>query len=188
MPMEVYTINGAVGPSMMSPDMIKAASGNSGTTVTVPVAPAVALQNALKALGNTAGDPKLSGLHVDGVIGPATVTAVNYALANYVGGTPAFPRADLTVVRVRQNAAALAVLVTQRVQKSGGAVPAPQVDRAPARRTSAGAPSLPPGLMPSDAGGGAPKWIWWVVGGVSVLLVLSMAAGVARKQRVPVPA
>lgn len=172
---EVYTISGAgYDPTTGEP---------AGTrSVTVQISPAVALQNALKALGTTSGDAQLSRLQVDGVIGPASVKAVNYALATYVGSTPSFPRADLTLVRVRQNAAALAVLITQRVQKSGGAVPAPVVQKAAARRVNPAA-LLPSGMSPSPGFGSSPRWIWWVVGGVSILLVLSVAAGAMKKRR-----
>lgn len=159
MPMaEVYTISGAADTA----------------------SPAVQLQNALKALGNTNGDPQLSRLTVDGVIGPATVKAINYALATYIGGSTAFPRADLTVTKVRQFAGALAALVTQRVQKSGGMIPAPKVQSIVHRSAGGIAPVVHPAdLTPA----GTPQWVWYAVGGVSVLIVLSLAVSVFKKNK-----
>jgi peptidoglycan hydrolase-like protein with peptidoglycan-binding domain len=161
---EVFTISGAAAPAAQA-------------------TPAAQLQNALRALGNTNGDPKLAQLAVDGVIGPKTVAAVNYALATYVGGTPAFPRADLDVTKVRQFAGKLAALVSERVKKSGGSVPAPVVTKAISRR--AAPPALFPVTPPAEASMFPPtgKWVWYVVGGVSVLIVLSIAAATVKKVR-----
>lgn len=159
---EIFTISGAAAP--------------------LPASPAAQLQNALRALGNTNGDPNLSKLSVDGVIGPKTVVAVNYALSTYVGGSPAFPRADLDVTKVRQFAGKLVALVVQRVQRSGGAVPPPVVTRAISRHPSSfpiTAPVTEAGLIPTPDS----KWIWWAVGGVSILIVLSLAAVTVKKVR-----
>jgi lysozyme family protein len=161
---EVFTISGAASAVTSAP-------------------PAAQLQNALRALGVTVGDPALSKLAVDGIIGPNTVKAVNHALANYVGGSAAFPRADLTVTKVRQFAGALAALVIQRVQKSGGAVPETKVQaRAVVRRPSGlptpmDEPPAPSGFHWED------RYTWWAVGGVSAILVLSIAAAAVKRRR-----
>jgi lysozyme family protein len=165
---EIYTISGAHAAPAASP---------------APVSPAAQLQNALKALGNTTGDPNLSKVAVDGVIGPATVKAVNYALATYVGGTSAFPRADLDVTRVRQYAGALAALVAQRVQKSGGSVPDPVVQRAVRRSSSSGALVPIPITQQNTGMASNQQWVWYVVGGVSVLIALSLVAAALKKKR-----
>lgn len=151
----------------------------SGAAVSTSASPAVQLQNALRALGNTNGDPSLSKLAVDGVIGPGTVKAVNYALSTYIGGSKAFPRADLDVTRVRQYAGALAALVIQRVQQSGGSIPAPVVQHALARRSAGSIAPVVADMVPTPDR----KWVWYVVGGVSILIVLSLAAAAVKKVR-----
>ncbi|MBV8722048.1 MAG: hypothetical protein JO277_07850 [Candidatus Eremiobacteraeota bacterium] len=172
---EVYTISGAANsanPFMPTP--IARQTGAASGSVPAPVL----LQNALKALGTLAGDPKLTAVAVDGVIGAKTVAAVNYALATYVGSTAAFPRADLTLVKVRQNAGALAQLITNQVQSRGGAIPTPQVQkahRAPALRIP-----VQPIVAPEAQSLRSVSWVWWGVAGVSVLLALSVIASVVR--------
>lgn len=168
---EVYTISGAFGAT--APDQHPASS-----------APApVLLQNALKALGALAGDPKLTGVRVDGVIGAKTVTAVNYALSHYIGATQYFPRADLTLDKVRQYAGSLAQIITNQVQQRGGAIPTPKVEKAVARhRASGGGVPFAPTAEPEPATDNK-KWVWWVVGGVSVLLALSVVAAAAKRRR-----
>ncbi len=145
--------------------------------------PAAQLQNALRALGTTSGDPALMKVAVDGVVGPKTVAAVNHALANYIGGTPAFPRADLTVAKVRQYAGALATLVSQRVQKSGGTVPAAVIKKAAPRAPAGAFPTTPLDAGAAPAGGlQLPQWAWYAIGGTG-LLILLMAGAAAMKKR-----
>ncbi len=160
---EVYTISGAY-PSL-------------GTSAPSAASPAAQLQNALKALGTTSGDSQLMSVQVDGVIGPNTVKAVNHALATYVGSTQFFPRADLTVTKVQQFAGALATLIAQRVQKSGGTVPPAQVVKVRPRAAASSFVPTPDLHSPSDR-----KWIWWVVGGVGLLVILVAAGSVAHKK------
>jgi len=142
--------------------------------------PAVRLQNALKALGVTANDALLKAIKVDGAIGPATVAGVNHALAHYVGATPAFQNANLTLPRVKSNAAALAGLIEFRVQKSGGSVPAPVIERPAARTRRAFAPIVTPDVTPTPS---FPRWGWYVVAGVSGLVVLAAFASAVKKKR-----
>jgi peptidoglycan hydrolase-like protein with peptidoglycan-binding domain len=181
---EVFTISGA-------------SSGYDQTTgmplepKLVPVTsspPAAQLQNALKALGTTNGDPALASLTVDGIIGAKTVAAVNHALATYIGGSATFPAANLDVVRVRQYAGALAALVADRVKKSGGTVPPVSIQH-PVRRVTAALPSLP-STMPTTTAMTASvfdgqKWIWWVVGGVGLLAVLTAATSAVKSRKAP---
>lgn len=176
MPAEVFTISGADPADV--PGTVDYAHAHPG--VASAAAPPILLQNALKALGTTAGDTLLTSVRIDGVIGPATVKAVNHALANYVGATPGFSAANLTIEKVRQSAGALAAIISQRVRASGGTIPAPQITkpRAMVRRPSgATAPAEQP-APPADN-----RWIWWAVGSVGTLLILTLAVGAVRKHR-----
>ncbi len=186
---EVFTISGA--PYLGAPGAYMPPAGSPGgalvpATPAAPAAlPAVRLQNALVALGATAGgDPVLSSVKIDGVIGPATVKAVNQALATYVGASPQFPHANLDITKVRQYAGALAVLVENRVRMSGGTIPTPQVvKRAPKPAlsiTSAAASMINPTNIPTSTDR---RWMFWAVGGVSVLVLLAAAASAVKKRR-----
>lgn len=173
---EVYTISGASPADV--PGTIDYERAHRASAPSAPSAPpAVLLQNALKALGTTHGDPQLSRLTVDGVIGPNTVKAVNYALANYVGGSAQFPRADLTVTKVRQYAGTLAALVIQRVQKSGGSVPEAKIQRAAAR-----APAFPTAPVAPEPSSPNHKLVWIAIGGISLLVLMTVAFSVKRKK------
>ena len=177
---EVYTISGAA--SGYDPTTGMPLEGKLVPVTSSP--PAAQLQNALKALGTTNGDPALASLTVDGIIGPNTVKAVNRALATYVGATAAFPTANLDVTRVRQYAGALASLISDRVKKSGGTVP-PVVVHHPVKRAPA-LPSLPVAIPTTSMTASVfdnQKWIWWVVGGVSILAVLSAAASAVKTRK-----
>lgn len=153
-----------------------------GATAPAPVPPAVRLQNALVAQGVTAGgDTRLTSVQIDGVVGPKTVTAVNVALANYVGATPLFPKANLDLQKVRQYAGALAALVEERVKKSGGTIPAPEVVKRTPKVSAtniATAALIPAPDAPHDR-----RWIFWAVGGVSALVLLAAAANAMKKRR-----
>lgn len=177
---EVFTISGASSPADVPGTVDYARTHTPSGSASSPSAPPpVLLQNALKALGATAGDALLSSVRVDGVIGPATVKAVNHALATYVGATPGFPSANLTVEKVRQSAAALAAIVSQRVRTSGGTVPPPQMSKALVRHPKTGAlVPVEQVAPPSDN-----RWIWWAVGGVGTLLILTLAVKAVQKRR-----
>ena len=157
-----------------------AAVSNAQEVAQSRVSPAKRLQNALRALGVAQGDPTLSRLKVDGIIGAGTLKAMNYALSTYIGGGRA-----MTLAQVRQSAAALADQVSSYVESHGGVVPPVS---APARRVSSSMlpsiPTAPAALVPSSTG--LPfdsKYIWWGVAGFSVLIVLSMVASVTRRRR-----
>ncbi len=176
MPAEVFTISGAdFGAPASYPAALRTDSG--GGSASAP--PPVLLQNALKALGTAHGDGQLTSVRIDGVIGPATVKAVNYALAHYIGSTPGFLSANLTLDKVRQYAGALAAVVAEGVRKSGGTVPAPQMAKPMVRHPKTGAlVPVEQVAPPSDN-----RWIWWAVGGVGTLLILTLAVKAVQKRR-----
>jgi peptidoglycan hydrolase-like protein with peptidoglycan-binding domain len=133
--------------------------------------PAAQLQKALRVLGQTTGDPTLSGLKVDGVVGPNTTKAVNYAFATYGGST----KTDWTLQDVRTKAPTLAMMVESVVRQRGGSIAKPKAKHV----------ATPMSSIPTVAAEPEPerRWIWWAVGGASVLLVLAMAASAVKKHR-----
>jgi hypothetical protein len=157
-----------------------ASAARSGGT---PRTPPLRLQNALKALGLTRGDSTLSKIGVDGIIGPATTKAVNYAIAQKYIVMKDFPHADLTLAHVRKFAAGIADHVEAAVKAGGGTFPA-----LPSKKAAGGGGGsvnravafVPP---PPETQGFDKKWIWLAVGGVSLLLVLSAAAAAAKRRR-----
>lgn len=155
---------------------VAARGGGAPAAAPSSAAAPVQLQNALKALGTMAGDPTLTKLKVDGIIGPNTVKAANYAITKYGPFGPHFQKGNLHIGTVRSYAGGLAQVITQHIQSRGGSVPPPQIKRAVARIPSGGGmPASIPEAPPPDR-----KWIWWVVGGVSVLVVLAVATRAVR--------
>lgn len=140
----------------------------------------VQLQNALKALGTMAGDPTLMKVKVDGVIGPNTVKAVNYAIKLVGGFPPYFKTPNMNVTNVRQYAGGLATTITQHIQQRGGTVPAPVIQKA-VHHAAGGGPSAI--SIPTPDAEPDRRWIWWTVAGGSVLLILVMAAHVTKKHK-----
>ena len=142
----------------------------SGSNLRASAAPPVLLQNALKALGAAHGDSALN-ITVDGIIGPNTVKAVNYALKTYVGAGPAqaaglsgrFLNATPTKSDVQQYADTLAQIVTQSVQSAGGTVPPPVVTHS----SGGGGKSslLPMAPAPVDNTMNNPNLVWVLGGG-----------------------
>ena len=184
---EVYTISGFGAGPVLAPDAIPsgdesnapAAAARAPSSPSAP--PVLRLQNALRALGTTAGDPLLIAVQIDGVVGPKTTAAVNHALANYVGGTPGFPSANLTSLKVRQSAAVLADRIEARTRASGGTVPKPPTVAAKARRASSApsyAASASVAAEPPDR-----RWIYWAAGGFGALVLLAAAASAVKKRR-----
>ncbi len=180
---EIFTISGASAMPFSPFGYIPAnlrkidiAQQSAGTNAP----PAVVLQNALKALGAVTGDPVLKSLVVDGKLGPKTVTAVNRALAKYVGATKYFPRADLQLVHVKNHTSGIAQLIVERVQKSGGTIPPPVVVQASASARKSATPFVVPA---PESPGFDKKYIWWIVGGVSALLVLGLASSAVRRRK-----
>lgn len=159
---EVYTISGA---------------GLAAAAVAGPVA---RLQNAIVALGVATGDAALSRLGIDNKAGPATTKAVNYAIKQKYVVMPSFPNPNLTVQHVRRFANGIAAAVEQAVQAAGGTVP-PVVIKAHQHvsLSPVGPIQLQPGSEASQPSNN--KWIWYVVGGVSILLVLGIVARSSRR-------
>jgi hypothetical protein len=179
---EVYTISGFGDPT---PEQYEQLEHQNAQVIQKQAArsripPALLLQNALKALGDTHGDPSLSKLKQDGVIGPNTVKAVNYAFSNYIG-----THAPLTLPAVRQNVGQLAQQITAYVEANGGSVPPPWVGSRKKSFAPIPLPQMPaiPGISAGDN-----KWVWWVVGGVSVLVVLTVVAKAIRRPPQPAKA
>ncbi len=164
---EVYTISGA--PQFGA----------------VPISAPLRLQNALKALGNLRGDPALTKIKVDGIIGPATVKAVNYAIAQQYVVMKDFPRPELTLQHVRKFSAGIAAAIEGAVKAGGGSFPSitAAAARAGAPRPHAGGGGVPALDLTPPAPESDHKWVWWVVGGVSVLAVLALAASAVKKKR-----
>jgi lysozyme family protein len=153
-------------------------SGPFGASVSAPRSAPLRLQNALKALGNLRGDPTLSKIGVDGIIGPKTVKAVNYAIAQKYVVMKDFPRPELTLQHVRQFSAGIAAAVEGAVKAGGGTFPL--VAAASAAPRSSGRASAIPLDIPAPAPEADRKWVWWAVGGLGVLVVLSIAAKALR--------
>lgn len=180
MPMEVYTISGADDDFGYIPANLKKIDMEQQAAVAGNAPPAVQLQNALKALGNVTGDPVLKALVVDGKLGPKTVAAVNRALAKYVGATKYFPRADLQLVHVRNHTVGITGLIVDRVKKSGGTVPVPVIERSSVvKRTAASVFTPASEPVPNDN----KKLILYVVGGVSLLMLLAITASVVKRKK-----
>lgn len=155
-----------------------------GASVSIPRSAPLRLQNALKALGLLRGDPTLSKIGVDGIIGPKTVKAVNYAIAQKYVVMKDFPRPELKLSHVRQFSSGIAAAVEAAVKAGGGTFPliSAMTTRAPSGGGGAGGGggrALPIDLTPT-----APepdrKWVWWAVGGLGVLVILSIAARAVR--------
>jgi peptidoglycan hydrolase-like protein with peptidoglycan-binding domain len=119
---------------------------------------AKSLQDALRALGAKIGDSALRNLAADGVVGPATVAAVNRAFTAHVGSgqaPPAYRTGALSLYDVAQLAGTLAQLVSAEVTRRGGSLVAP-----------------PAALPPPGAAPGGSSTLWWVLGGLGVAIVL----------------
>lgn len=176
---EVFTFSGSAGAfgAVSCPAGWTATpNGNCGGPAPSYRAPAAAaLQNALNALGKTIGDTSLK-LTVDGVVGPATVQAVNRALTTHVGSgqAPAALRTgQLDISTVAQNAVQLTGLITAEVGRRGGAVAPLPAAAAPTASTAPATAPMPAPLAPSAAGELSTKAAWSLVG----LNLLATAAG-----------
>jgi lysozyme family protein len=186
--MEVFTISGpALGANYSSLPNYNRAGGHAATSSSsaAGATPAVRLQNALKALGAARGDSNLN-IAVDGAIGPGTVKALNYALANVIGAGPVaslgprFQHAQATKGDVQNYAATLAQIVTQAVQNAGGSVPPPpsvlERTRAGSSRVAAAAQQA----MTSDPTNAHPNMVYYIAGGA--LLVVALGFMAARRR------
>lgn len=185
----MYTISGAQGlgaggswSAIKDFTAITQAVASSPTVLGVKPAPAAVspvrrLQSALKSLGVTKGDPTLSKLKVDGVVGPGTTKAVNYAIAQRYVVMANFPRPELTVQHVRQYASGIAAAVENAVKAGGGALLTVSA-AAPARARGGG--GIPAMIPEAPAPESSNTWVWWAAGGLGVLVLLGIAAKLVR--------
>lgn len=172
---EVYTISGFGEPT---PEQYEQMEHQNVQVVQkqqarASIPPALLLQNALKALGDTHGDAALSKLKQDGIIGPGTTKATNYAFSTYLGAPNV-----MSTAYVRQHVNYLQGQVTAYVEAHGGTVPPPWVGSRKKSLAPIPLPQMPaiPGMSASDN-----KWVWWVVGGVSILVVLTVVVKAVRR-------
>lgn len=161
----------------LRPSQAAAATAPQAVTASPVRSAPLRLQNALKALGILHGDPTLSKIGVDGIIGPKTVKAVNYAIAQRYVVMRDFPRPELALQHVRQFSAGIAAAVEGAVTAGGGKFP---LIKAPVARGGGGGAPLIPVDIPAAAPESSNKWVWWVVGSVGVLAILSIAAKAVR--------
>lgn len=154
---EVFTISGAFGASKTGP--------------------AGQLQHALKVLGDTTGDSQLSRLKVDGVIGPNTVAALNYAFKTYGGST----KLDWTTTDVRKSGLSLVDIVSSVVHQQGGTVSKP----AGKKRSGASAADIIAAQQAAAVPGSFldthPNLVWYGIAGVGIVLALGFMS--ARRRR-----
>jgi len=151
----------------------------SGSSFGESAAPPVLLQNALKALGTAHGDPPLTAVTVDGVIGPKTVVAVNYALKTYIGAGPVrganlsgrFLNATATKSDVQQYAGTLAALVTGAVRNAGGTIPDPVVTKRSSVSKTSKTSFAPTDVTPAADHSMMNPNLVWVGTGVAIVVV-----------------
>lgn len=90
----------------------------------------LALQTALKALGNAAGSATLKAIVTDGLIGPKTTAATNLAFTAHIGPGQApanFRTGQLSQAEVAANADVLGGLVAREAERRGFNVPTAKV-------------------------------------------------------------
>jgi len=177
---EVFSISGSsfgqdVGPPICPPGWQATPKGNCGApTGGCPSSMmlsgacrdvrAIALQNALKALGRVVGDSALAAIGVDGFVGPETETFVNRAFTTHIGSgqAPANLRTgQLSRGTIAANAAVLTGLVGAEVTRRGGTITPPVITKRP--------PPVPP---TDEVPVGVPAAAWALVG------LNALAAGV----------
>lgn len=127
---------------------------------------AINLQNELRGLGNTVGDPVLKALQIDGFVGPNTTAAVNRAFTTHIGPGQAdasFRTGALTVGEVAGMAPQLTLLVANEIARRGGASSPPPTLRPPTSTNvpTSETPVLEPGTMPTAA--------WFLVAGMALV-------------------
>lgn len=143
-------------------------------------AAAIALQNAVRALGRQVGDPVLAALAVDGFVGPKTTEAVNRAFTTHIGSgqAPADVRTGaLSLTDVATRAPQLTQLASAEVVRRGGAVPAP-----PAMKATPAAAKAATGEDLAPIAGDYPNALWALVG-LNALAAVTGAWGVYRRNR-----
>lgn len=177
---EVFTISGssfgqdAVGPPICPPGWQVTPKGNCGAP-TAGCSPsmamagacrdvrAIALQNALKALGRVVKDGALMAIGVDGFVGSETEALVNRAFTTHIGSGQApdnLRTGQLSRGTIAANAAVLTGLVGAEVTRRGGTITPPVITK------------RPPPVPPSDEVQATPAAAWALVG------LNALAAGV----------
>jgi hypothetical protein len=186
--MEVFSISGALGAAACPTGWQVTPNGNCGAPVAACPAnmrlgnacrsqAAVALQNALVAMGNQIGDAVLKALVVDGFVGPKTTAAANRALTTHIG--PGQAAADLrtgtlAIGDVAARAPQITQLVVAETARRGGSTPAP-------RTFTANVPVTPrEAADPIVAAQGAPPRALWALVGLNALAAVTGAWGLYR--------
>ena len=167
---EVYTLTGAPAVAPCPVGWQVTPNGNCGAPGGGRAPAAIALQNALRALGAVTGDRALN-VGVDGYIGPETTRATNRAFTLHLGpgqATARYRTGGLTQVQVANEAAALAMVLSSEVARRGG--------------TPAVAPVVPPpvpgGKFVAEVGPAvlepaAPNRALWALLGLSAVAALA---------------
>lgn len=186
MPAEVYSISGALGAEAACPaGWAVTPNGNCGAptgncppnfmtkTGACRSVLALHLQNALRSLGLTIGDKDLSGITVDGFVGPQTVSLANKALTAHVGAgqaSSALRTGDLSQVDVAARAHEIAEIIAGEVVRRGGKV---------TRKVPV---VVPPGPVVPVPGTTFPTKLWALVG-LEVLAIGIGVYGVVRRRQ-----
>ncbi len=113
---------------------ITAADAKAAAAIKVSKAAVKDLQNALVSLGKTAGSAPLKSVKVDGALGPATVTAVNWAFTKHIGSGQAPARyrtGALTLTDVKANISELIKLIFAETRRRGGGANIPTTTTVP---------------------------------------------------------
>lgn len=142
---EVFTISGPFGAEPTCPPGWGATpAGNCGApTANCPPSQkigancrsvdAMFLQSALRSLGKTVGDASLSGLAVDGFIGPATTAAINKAFTTHIGTGQApamFRTGGLGIYATAANIVDLTGYIIGEINRRGGTFKAEPLPKA----------------------------------------------------------
>jgi lysozyme family protein len=151
--------------------------------------------NLQRAINRWSGKAGFSPIGADGLIGAATVGALQKA-GNVMLGT--LPGALATVAKnmfasnlTKENVAANAVTLTDSLNsaadklEAGGALPAPRPSGSgsTAPPASSGNPSSGlPAIAPSPSAGGG-NLVWWLLGGFAVVATAGIATAVVLKRR-----
>ena len=117
-----------------TPAQITTSDARAAAAIPVSKAAAKDLQTALVNLGKVAGSAPLKSVKVDGALGPATVTAVNWAFTKHVGSgqAPANLRTGtLTLVDVKRNVSQLIQLLYAETRRRGGGANVPTTTTVP---------------------------------------------------------
>lgn len=119
-----------------TPAQITTADAKAAAAIKVSKAAGKDLQNALVNLGKVTGSSPLKSVKVDGAIGPATVTAVNWAFTKHIGSGQApaqFRTGKLTLTDVKANVTELIKLIYAETRRRGGTAAIPTTTTVPVK-------------------------------------------------------